>query len=116
MKIRKWDKVEILSWKEKDKGVQAEVLKVFKSSNKVLVSWINIVTKHVKKMGTNPWQIVKFEKPIDVSNVKLVCPITWKLTRIWYVTIEEKWVNKKFRFSKIALKEKWGEAKKYILK
>lgn len=115
MKIRKWDKVEILSWKEEYKWKQAEVLKVYKESHKVLVSWINIVTKHIKKNWTNPWQIVKFEKPIDVSNVKLVCPFTWKLTRVGYVIVEEKWINKKFRFSKTALKEKWWEAKKYIV-
>lgn len=115
MKIRKWDKVEIISWKKEDKEKQAEVLKVFKDTNKILVSWINIVTKHVKKSWANPWQIVKFEKPIDVSNVKLICPFTWKPTRIWYVFVEEKGVNKKFRFSKNALKEKWWEAKKYIV-
>ena len=43
------------------------------------------------------------EKPIDVSNVMLICPFTEKPTRVGFVKIEEKWKIKKFRFSKKAL-------------
>lgn len=100
MKIRKWDKVKVLAWKENDRWVEAEVLKVFKDKNKVLVKWVNIVTKHLKKMWTNPWQIVKMEKPIDVSNVMLVCPFTNKPTRVWYVLVDEKWKKKNIDFQK----------------
>jgi large subunit ribosomal protein L24 len=46
----------------------------------------------------------------------LICPFTNKPTRIGFVKVEEKWKTKKFRFSKKALKEKWGEAKNYIIK
>jgi len=115
MKIRSGDKVKVISWK--DKGVIAEVLKVFKDKNKVVVKWVNIVTRHIKKMGTNPGQIVKFEKPIDASNVMLVCPFTSKPTRVGYVIIEEKGKKKKFRFSKIAIKS-WAkkDAKDAIIK
>jgi large subunit ribosomal protein L24 len=55
-------------------------------------------------MGTTPGQIVKFEKPIDASNVMLICPFTDKPTRVGFVFIEEKGKKKKFRFSKIAVK------------
>jgi len=116
MKIRTLDKVEIISGKEKDRGVRAEVLKVFTNKNRILVKWVNIATKHVKKMWTTPGQILKIEKPIHASNVMLVCPFTDKPTRIWFVKIEEKWKTKKFRFSKTAFKEKGWEAKKYIIK
>lgn len=116
MKIRTWDKVEIISGKEKDRGQRAEVLKVFTDTNRVLVKWVNIVTRHIKKMWTNPGQIIKMEKPINASNVMLVCPFTDKPTRVWFVKVEEKGKTKKFRFSKKALKEQWGEAKKYIIK
>lgn len=116
MKIRKWDKVEVISWKEKDRWVRALVEAVYKDKNKVLVKWVNVVTRHMKKTWTTPWQIVKMEKPIHVSSVMLVCPFTDKPTRLGYVLVEEKWVKKKFRFSKKALKEKWGEAKSYIIK
>jgi large subunit ribosomal protein L24 len=43
---------------------------------------VNIVTRHMKKQGTTPGQIVKFEKAIDASNVCLVCPMTDKITKI----------------------------------
>ncbi len=104
MKIRTWDKVEVLSWKQKDKWVRAEVVKVLKEKNRVVVKGVNIVSRHVKKSGTNPGQIIKFEKPIDASNVMLICPFTDKPTRVGFVTIEEKGKSKKFRFSKIAVK------------
>jgi len=105
-----------MSGKEKDRWQRAEVLKVFTEKNRVLVKGVNIVTKHVKKQWTTPWQIVKIEKPIHVSSVMLVCPFTDKPTRVWFITIEEKWKTKKFRFSKRALKELGWEAKKYIIK
>ncbi len=116
MKIRKSDKVVVLSWKEKDRWVKTTVEKVLTKDNKLLLKWVNIVTRHVKKQWTNPGQILKIEKPIDSSNVMLVCPFTNKPTRVWYVFVEEKWKTKKFRFSKKALAEKWWEAKDYIIK
>ncbi len=116
MKIRKWDNVIVIAWKEADRGVEAEVLKVFKDKNKVLLKGVNMVTRHIKKMWTNPGQIVKMEKPIDVSNVMLVCPFTKKPTRVGYVMIEEKGKTKKFRFSKRAVLENKKEAKDFIIK
>lgn len=116
MKIRKWDLVKIMSWKQNDRWLDAEVLKVFKDKNKVLIKWVNFVTKHKKKEGTNPWKIVKIEKPIDVSNVMLVCPFTKKPTRIGFTMITEKGKNKKFRYSKKALKEQGWEPKNFIIK
>ena len=67
-------------------------------------------------MGTNPGQIVKMEKAIEVSNVMLVCPFTDKVTRIGFVTIEEKGKTKKFRFSKIAVKEQGKKSAQVIIK
>lgn len=116
MKIRTWDKVQVISWKEKDKGQVAEVLKTFPDNNKLIVKGVNIVKKHIKKQGTTPGQIFEIEKAIDASNVMLVCPFTNKPTRVGFVHIEEKWKKKKFRFSKVALKEKWGKKEDYIIK
>lgn len=116
MKIRTWDKVIILSGKEKDRGQEAEVLKVFVDDNKIIVKWINIATRHIKKQWTTPGQIIKMEKAINASNVMLVCPFTKKPTRVGYIKIEEKGKTKKFRFSKKAVKEIGWEAKKFIIK
>ncbi len=104
MKIRKWDTVQIISWKSQDKGKTAKVLKVLKVENKLLIEWVNIITKHVKKVGTQKGQIVKLEKPIDASNVMLMCPITGKPTRVGFAITKEKGKAKKVRVSKAALK------------
>jgi large subunit ribosomal protein L24 len=45
------------------------------------------------------------EKPINASNVMLICPYTKKPTRVGFVNVEEKGKIKKFRFSKKAVKE-----------
>ena len=116
MKIRTWDKVIVMSGKEKDRGQTAEVIKVFTGENKIIVKWVNVVTRHMKKQWTTPGQIIKMEKAINASNVMLVCPFTNKPTRVWFVKIEEKGKIKKFRFSKKAVKENGGEAKKFIIK
>jgi len=114
MKIRKDDTVIVLSGK--DKGKVGKVLKTFADSQRVVVEGVNIATKHMKKMGTNPGQIVKMEKSIDVSNVALECPFTKKPTRVGYVMVEEKGVPKKYRFSKRATKENKKSPKECIIK
>ena len=95
-----------MSGKSKDRGQKQEVLKAFPESNKVLVKDINVVTRHIKKQGTQAGQIIKMEKAIDASNVMLVCPFTEKPTRVGYVMITEKGKNKKFRYSKKAVATK----------
>jgi len=114
MKIRTGDNVSVIAWK--DKWKTAKVLKAIPTSGRVIVEWVNVATKHIKKQGTQAGQIIKMEKSIDVSNVMLMCPITEKLTRVWYVMIEEKWKQKKFRFSKKAVKENKKEPKDCIIK
>jgi len=71
-----------MSGKEKDRGVKSEVISVNISNNKIIVKDVNVVTRHIKKQGTNPGQIVKMEKAIDASSVMLVCPFTDKPTRV----------------------------------
>lgn len=114
MKIRTWDTVTVIAGK--DKWTNGKVLKVFLKTNRILVEWVNVVTKHIKKQGTTPGQILKMEKAIDVSNAMLLCPITQKPTRVGYVMIEEKGNNKKFRFSKKAAKDNKKEPKDCIIK
>ena len=114
MKIRKGDNVVIISGK--DSGKVWVVQKVFPVTGKIIIEGINIATRHIKKQGTNPWQIVKMEKAIDASNVMIECPITKKPTRVGHVMIEEKGKNKKFRFSKKAVKEEWKVPKDCIIK
>lgn len=127
MKLRKWDNVILISGGRQTKTVDGEaqartsakgkalgnkgktwtILKVFKDENKVLIEGVNIVKRHMKKQGTQPGQIVEMEKPVDASNVMLVCPYTGKPTRIGFFFEEDKKTGskKKFRFSKVAVKD-----------
>lgn len=114
MKIRTWDSVIVVSGK--DKGKKGKVLKALPMTQKVIVEGINIATRHIKKQGTNPGQIIKMEKAVDVSNVMLECPMTGKPTRIGFVMIDEKGVQKKFRYSKKAVKENKKDPKDCIIK
>lgn len=114
MKIRKNDNVLVISGK--DKGKTWKILKVLTKTWRIVVEWVNFVTRNYKKVWTTPGQSIKKENPMDVSNVMLVCPYTSKPTRVWFVIVEEKSNIKKFRFSKAALKAKWWEPKDYIIK
>ena len=74
-KIKKGDKVFIISGK--DKGKEGEVTKIIKSSqnqDKALVQGINLVKRHRKAQGMSGADIIEKEMPLSVSNVMLVCP------------------------------------------
>ena len=94
MKIHKGDKVKVMAGK--DKGAEAVVQMVYLKTNKVLVESVNSVTKHIKPSANKQGGIVQVNKPIDVSNVMLICPITNKPTRVGVKIID----GKKYRISK----------------
>lgn len=92
--LKKKDKVIVISGK--DKGKKGEILKVIRENGvpvKVVVSGVNIVTKHQKPTRNDPGGIIKKEAPLHVSKVMLLCPSCDKPTRI-KVAINE---NGKFR-------------------
>lgn len=84
MKIHKGDTVIVITGK--DKGKKGKVLKAYPADNAVVVEKVNIITKHQKRRGETAGQILKYEAPIDASNVMLVCPETGKPTRVGYRT------------------------------
>ncbi len=95
MKIKKNDQVLIISGK--DKGKKSKVIQAFPRESKVLVEGINLMKKHQKpKKSGEKGQIVELPKPIDVSNVKLICPKCGKAARVGYRIVEKK----KFRICK----------------
>jgi len=68
MKIKKGDKVQVMTGK--DKGKKGTVVKVFSDKNKVVVEGVNIVKRHVKPGAVSKeGGIIKIERPISVSNV-----------------------------------------------
>lgn len=95
MKIKKGDKVKIISGK--DRGKTGTVKLILKKTDRVLVEGINIVTKHQKaKDNDKPKGIIKVEAPIHISNVMVLDPKNDKPSRVGYIIKE----NKKVRISK----------------
>ena len=81
MSIKKGDKVEVLSGK--DRGKQGVVLRAMPKEGKVVVEGVAIVKTAVKPNPQNQQGgIVSQEAAIDASNVNLVCPACGKRTRV----------------------------------
>ena len=71
MKLRKGDTVEVITGK--DKGKRGEIQRVLPEKNKVLVTSINVATKHAKPRRANDRAgIIDRDMPIHASNVMLV--------------------------------------------
>ncbi len=82
-KIKKGDTVIVLTGK--DKGQKGEVIKAFPEENRVLVSGVNIKSRHTKPSQADPQGGIKRnEAPIHVSNVAHVDPTSGKPTRVGF--------------------------------
>jgi large subunit ribosomal protein L24 len=83
MKIRKNDTVLIISGK--DRAKKGKVVRVFPKINKIVVEGINLRKKHVRPKRTGEkGQIISLPLPIDVSDVKIICPKCGRAARIGY--------------------------------
>ena len=82
MKIHKDDTVKILLGK--DRGKTGKVVRVLTKEGKVLVEGINIYKRHIRKTGQKEGGIIEVSKPLEISNVILVCPSCKKETRVGY--------------------------------
>lgn len=82
MKIHTNDEVIVIAGK--DKGKKGKVVKANPASGTVLITGVNLVTRHIKRQGATPGQKVTYEKPIDASNVMLLDPKTKEPTRVGY--------------------------------
>ena len=80
-KIKKGDKVVVLSGK--DKGKHGEVLRSMPKLGKVVVSGVNIAARHRKPTQANPQGgIERREAPLHASKVAIEDPKTGKPTRV----------------------------------
>lgn len=83
MKIKKGDIVLVISGK--DRGRKGKVIEAFPRQGKVVIEGINLRKKHVKpKKSGEKGQIVETPVPLNVSDVKLICPKCEKAVRIGY--------------------------------
>ncbi len=84
MNIKKGDQVIIIAGNYKDK--KGQVIKALPKEGKVVVEKVAIIKKHIRPKGQGQkGQIVEKERPIDVSNVELVCPKCLQKTRVSYI-------------------------------
>ena len=91
--VKKGDNVLVIAGK--DKGKSGKVLTAVPADNAVIVSGINIVSKHKKpRSAQDKGGIVKKENKIDSSNVQIICPECGKATRVAHA-VDEK--GNKFR-------------------
>ncbi len=86
IKIKKGDTVEVITGRRDDKGKRGEVIRVIPGKRRIVVQGVNIATKHQRQVqaqgrNVNPG-IIKFEAPMDISNVMVVCPKCDKPTRV----------------------------------
>lgn len=90
MKVKKGDKVLIITGK--DKGRTGKIIKSFLKEGTVLVEGINLKKKHIKaKKQGEKGQVLSTPSPLNLSNVKIICPKCGKATRISYnIEKEEK--------------------------
>ena len=95
MKIRKDDKVKVMTGK--DKGKISKVLRVLNEKNKIVVEGVNVVKKHVKPgVISKEGGIISIEKPVDVSNVMYYDDSSKKVVKVGYKVVD----GKKYRVSK----------------
>ncbi len=93
-KIRKKDKVRVISGK--DKGKEGEVLKVLPETGKLFIAGVNIALRHLKPREGRKGGIVEVERPLSVSKAAFICKSCQKPVKIGFKTEN----GKKLRFCK----------------
>ena len=90
-KIKKGDKVVVLSGK--DKGKTGDVTKAFPKEGKVIVSGVNVATRHRKPTQANPQGgLERREAPMHISKVAIATK-DGKPTRVRFETQDGKKVR-----------------------
>lgn len=82
MKLHKGDEVKVLLGK--DNGKLGKVLKILTKDSKALVEGVNVYKRHVRKMNQTEGGILDINKPVNISNLAVICPSCKKPTRIGY--------------------------------
>ena len=83
LKIKKGDRVEVLTGK--DRGKKGEVMRALPADGKVIVDGVNVAKKHQRPTkATMQGGIIDKDMPIPVANVAIVCPACGKRTRVGF--------------------------------
>ncbi|HEY7749828.1 MAG TPA: 50S ribosomal protein L24 [Aestuariivirgaceae bacterium] len=95
LKIRKGDRVVVVSGR--DKGKAGQVLNVIPDRNRAIVQGVNVSRRHQKQTASQDGGIVAKEMPIHLSNLALADPKTGKPTKVGFKFLKD---GKKVRFAK----------------
>ena len=81
MDIKKGDIVKVLTGK--NRGKTGKVLNADQKTARVSVEGVNLYKKHVRpKRQGEKGEVVELLRPVNISNVMLVCPSCHKATRV----------------------------------
>jgi large subunit ribosomal protein L24 len=94
-KIRKGDKVVVLSGR--DKGRTGEVVEVRPDESRALVRGVNMVKRHQRQTAQQEGGIISKELPVHLSNIALADPKDGKPTRVGFKVQPD---GKKIRIAK----------------
>jgi large subunit ribosomal protein L24 len=81
-KIRKGDKVVVLTGK--DKGRTGEVLQVMPKEDRAIVRGVNLVKRHQRQTQSQEAGIITKESSIHLSNIAIADPKDGKPTRVGF--------------------------------
>ena len=81
-KIRKGDKVVVLTGK--DKGRSGEVIQVMPKEDRAVVRGVNVVKRHQRQTQTQEAGIINKEAPIHLSNIAIADPKDGKPPRVGF--------------------------------
>ena len=94
-KIKTGDEVQVIAGKSK--GKTGKITKIIKSTDRVIVSGVNMVHRHTRPTPQNAGGIVEKDASLHVSNVAILDPKDNKPTRVAYQIQKD---GKKVRVSK----------------
>jgi large subunit ribosomal protein L24 len=98
MKLRKGDRVRVLTGKER--GKEGEIIRALPASNKVIVEGVNMAKRHQRATkATMQGGIVDKDMPLPASAVAILCP-TDGPTRIGYRVEDTGGARQKVRICK----------------
>ena len=82
-RIKREDMVLVITGKER--GKRGQVHEVFLAQQRVTVQGLNMVKRHQRQRSERePAGIIDKEAPIHISNVKLICRVCQKPTRVTF--------------------------------
>ncbi|NUM25022.1 MAG: 50S ribosomal protein L24 [Candidatus Buchananbacteria bacterium] len=88
MRIKKGDKVKVLSGK--DQGKTGKVLQIFTKRGRLSVEGVNLMHKNMKpRRQGEKGQRIQFPAALPMSNVAIICPKCGKASRIGSTKVGE---------------------------